>query len=108
MKTEKEKAAYRKTNKYLNLTDEQCDMHGDIMAMDHYEWPMALREYCLLQRNLYGFCTDHMMSWVAWVAEWLRMGNKIEDPFEGETDEQAEAGRIAALKMLGYTIDVFK
>lgn len=97
--TEKAKAEYRKNNRnYLGLTDEQCDMHYDIMKLKMNEWPEALREYCTAQSKVYGFCGDAL---ACWVAEWLKQGNVYADPLAGETDEEAEAGRLAALDLLG-------
>lgn len=102
----KEKAKYRQDNqKYLGLTDAQCDMHCDILQMQMGEWPESLRHFCGEQSRLYGFSGDALSCWVA---EWLKAGNVIEDPFAGESDEDYEKGRIEAIKLLGGTVDVPK
>ena len=96
---EKAKEQYRKNNKsYLGLTDEQCDMHFDIMKLKMAEWPEELRVYCSEQSKTYGFCGDAL---ACWVAEWLKAGNVVIDPLANESEEEAEKGRLEALKMLG-------
>lgn len=96
--SQRNRAQYRKDNReYLKLDDDQCDMHGDIMQMKMDEWPDELRAYCQEQSQIYGFSGDAV---ACWVADWLRAGNKLKDPFEGETPEEEEAGRLEALKAL--------
>jgi hypothetical protein len=96
---ERAKNEYRKNNKsYLGLTDEQCDMHYDMMKMKMNEWPQTLRDYCQAQSKQYGFCGDAL---ACWVADWLKQGNVYVDPLSGESEEEAERGRLKALAMLG-------
>jgi len=93
---QRDREQYRKNNKgYLGLTDDQCDMHRDIMSMKMNEWPESLKTYCQGESKKYGFCGDAL---ACWVADWLKAGNVVVEP--PETPEDEEAARLAALKTL--------
>ena len=94
---QRDREQYRKNNKgYLKLTDDQCDMHMDIMSMKTNEWPESLKTMCKQEIDKVGFCGD-VVACV--VADWLRAGNIFPDD-PPETPEEEEAARLAALKTL--------
>lgn len=98
---ERDKLEYRKNNRnYLGLTDEQCDLHREIMGKAMSLWPESLTDYCKSQASVSGVCGDAI---ACWVAEWIKQGNTLEDPFANETDDEFNAGCNEALKALGCT-----
>jgi hypothetical protein len=97
---ERDRLNYRKANqKYYGLTDEQCDMHMELMGKAISLWPAALQthyqEQCVAEEP-----SEENVNY--WVAEWLKAGNTLEDPYKNETEEEAEAGRREAIKLLGF------
>lgn len=90
-----QKTIYRRAlQKQLKLDDDQCDMHYDIVKMPTNEWPADLQEFVAAHdatEEEYG----------PLIAQWIKNGGTLVDPFAGESDVEAERGRIEALMSLG-------
>jgi hypothetical protein len=121
--SDKQKQQYcKKYKSVLGLTQEQCEWHFELVTKQTTRlWPQELYAYCqdlcekesireditinletLFQTELIDDSTEPG-SIDIWVADWLKEGNRYDDPFDKETPEEAERGRLDALKFLQET-----